>query len=233
MSIKNRLSKLFGEAGGVEPSEVEKVPCRKCGSMILPETASDNEGLCMPCFKNPDRGKPSQIILAARQSPPRFLDRFNANRRTARASEIEPFEGSVAFQILCKCGSDTLRVYGYEAMSQAFPDMPVFLAPLSIECVACNKSDRLFDPRRDGYDGEDHSSAGATGSGKPTAFCCSECQHSEFQIATLLEYSLDDEEMEDWPELSARPQDFFTWFTLYGWCARCGSQAAITDYECA
>jgi rRNA maturation protein Nop10 len=118
-------------------------------------------------------------------------------------------------------------------MSQAYPDLPVFLAPLSLNCSSCGSRTQLFDPRCDGHDGEIKSSAGAVGQGDPSAYCCPNCANRAFDVATLLEYSIDDEEMEDWPELAARPQNYFTWFTLFGWCQSCGKRTSITDYECA
>src|SRR4051812_12127251 len=36
------------------PTAKQKVPCLKCGSLILPVTAERTGGMCMPCF-NPER----------------------------------------------------------------------------------------------------------------------------------------------------------------------------------
>jgi hypothetical protein len=36
------------------PKAMQKVPCSKCGALILPVTAERTGGLCMPCF-NPER----------------------------------------------------------------------------------------------------------------------------------------------------------------------------------
>lgn len=53
------------------------------------------------------------------------------------------------------------------------------------------------------------------------------------QPIVSLEYSLEDEEVAEWEELAARPEDFFTWFVLSGKCVTCGHLAEVTDYECA
>src|ERR1043165_6136151 len=33
---------------------MERIPCSKCGAMILPITAQVTGGICMPCKKNPN-----------------------------------------------------------------------------------------------------------------------------------------------------------------------------------
>ena len=46
-------------------SESERVPCEKCGSKILPNTANSYSGLCAPCHRKlnaPPRGIPSQPL---------------------------------------------------------------------------------------------------------------------------------------------------------------------------
>lgn len=32
-----------------------RVPCKQCGALVLPSTASLTGGMCMPCFKKPER----------------------------------------------------------------------------------------------------------------------------------------------------------------------------------
>ncbi len=39
------------EASPPTPSPAERVPCRKCGTPILPETSQRTGGLCMPCTR--------------------------------------------------------------------------------------------------------------------------------------------------------------------------------------
>ena len=117
--------------------------------------------------------------------------------------------------------------------SLAYPDKLIFAAPIILKCQMCKTNDQLFNPRKDGYDGEIDSSAGVIGNGTPSHFTCSECGNSVFMPAVSLEYSVEDEEMDEWDELAQRPQDFFTWFSLMAKCTQCGILNDITDYECA
>ena len=34
---------------------MERVPCQQCGAMVLPTTSEKTGGLCMPCFKKPQK----------------------------------------------------------------------------------------------------------------------------------------------------------------------------------
>lgn len=62
---------------------------------------------------------------------------------------------------------------------------------------------------------------------------CKGCSQSAFDIAVSLEYSVEDEEMDDWDDLAERPQGFFTLYSLYGKCNGCRQLSDVTDYECA
>ncbi|MCL4176163.1 MAG: hypothetical protein KJ072_00225 [Verrucomicrobia bacterium] len=44
------ISRHFRDKGWGSP--VDRIPCTKCGAMVLPETARATGGLCMPCHKN-------------------------------------------------------------------------------------------------------------------------------------------------------------------------------------
>jgi hypothetical protein len=39
---------------------VQKIPCSKCGALILPSTAEKMGGLCMPCTRQPHSFSPAR-----------------------------------------------------------------------------------------------------------------------------------------------------------------------------
>ena len=211
----------------------ERVPCTSCGTSILPATANATGGVCMPCKQRGVPPEQPEIVKRAYATPARCLLPFTVLADGVVVNELEQRIESTRFQLACTCGSHTLAILGYPMKSPAYPDMDIFAAPVTLRCTACGREERLFDPKTDGYDGEIDSSAGVTGAGEPAAYACKACGQSAFDVAVSLEYSVEDEEMDDWDELAERPQDFFTWFSLYGKCSGCGQLSDVTDYECA
>lgn len=137
------------------------------------------------------------------------------------------------FQLACACGAREFSILGFPAPSSGTSGQGVFHAPISLSCHSCGKTAHLFNPECDGYDGELDSSASVTASGEPSKFLCRKCGETHFLTAVSLEYAIEDEEMEDWEELAAKPQDFFTSFGLFGKCATCGHLASLGTWECA
>jgi len=41
---------------------MEKIPCKRCGTKVLPSTIKNTSGLCMPCFKEPNKKPLSKRI---------------------------------------------------------------------------------------------------------------------------------------------------------------------------
>jgi len=177
--------------------------------------------------------KQSRIVERAYKQPARCLSAFttipNGDVLTGINKRIE----CVNLQLACSCGSGEFEILGHPMASLTYPDQNIFAAVISLICQSCGKLEQLFDPDHDGYNGEIDSSAGVIGTGELKPFICPECGMTTFHPGVSLEYSIDDEEMEDWEELGERPQDFFTWFSLYGKCAKCGHVTEVTDYECA
>ena len=95
-------------------SEIEKISCAECGTMILPSTAEKNNGLCMPC-KSGIRAsiEKRKIELAqAKEAPP------------------EP-------EFIClECGSKKWRSEMH-ANTIMNPDDPWSLATSRVECWDC------------------------------------------------------------------------------------------------
>src|SRR5262249_55419030 len=48
---------------------VQKIPCSKCGAMILPATAEKTGGLCMPCTREPGSFSPPPALGALIEEP--------------------------------------------------------------------------------------------------------------------------------------------------------------------
>lgn len=187
----------------------------------------------MPCKQRGGPPTRSQIVDRAYATPARCVSRFAVLPDGEIIAELEHRIESVQFQLACSCGARGFIIQGFPMASPAYPDQEIFAAPISLQCETCGKREQLFDPKSHGYDGEIDSSAGISGTGEPNAFPCRNCGNSAFEVAVSLEYSVEDEEMEDWEELAERPQDFFTWFSLYGKCLGCRNSSEITDYECA
>jgi len=211
---------------------VEKTPCTACGALILPTTADATGGICMRCRRE-GPPKQSEIVKRAFATPARCLCSFKSSSTGDSIPKGDPRDQSARFQLACSCLANEFSILGYPMPSPAYPDQQIFAAPVSLACQACGKTAQLFHPDRDGYNGEIDSSAGVTGSGDQSEFSCPKCEATTFVPSVVLEYSLDDEEMEEWEELAASPQDFFTWFSLYGKCVNCGHLTDVTDYECA
>ena len=180
---------------------------------------------------------PSQIVAMARATPARCLSGFHVELDPTLASEGPDALDVARFLLTCQCGHASFHILGHNAISQTYPDTPIFIAPITLDCPECRCCTQLFDPRRDGYDAQieegSGSTTGMTGTGTPDHFVCPSCGHREFVPCVCLNYSLDDEEMDDWEELAARPQDFFDWFSLSASCLKCGVSSDVTDYECA
>lgn len=180
-------------------------------------------------------GPPRQSLIVQRAFavPARCLSAFTTFSGGDAIAELEKIIECVRFQIVCPCGTAEFTILGFHKTLSACPDLNIFSAPISLACYLCGRTGQLFDPNRDGYDGEIDSADSVTGSGESSMFFCPRCGETAFRPAVSLEYSLDDDEMEDSAELAARPQDFFTWFTLFGKCVKCGHLTKVTDYECS
>lgn len=211
---------------------VVKVPCSACGALILPTTAQDTGGICMRCKREGSR-KQSQIVQRAYAQPARCLSGFTVDAAGSMVGELDIRIECVRFQLSCPCGASEFAILGHPMVSQAGSGQRVLTAPVSLTCQTCGKARVLFDPKGDGYDAEIGCPGDTTEQGEPESFVCSGCGGSALHAAVSLEYSLEDDEMDDCKPLADRPQDFFTGLMLYGKCPRCNRLAEVLDYECA
>ena len=215
---------------------VDKVACKSCGAKILPDTAERTGGICARCDRlGPP--VPSRIVVQARETPARCLSGFRVNLDPTLAAAGWDALDVARFYLACQCGHASLHILGHNAISESYPDTPIFIAPIAFECQECQRRTQLFDPRRDGYDAEIEeggaSSSGMIGTGTPEPFVCPSCGHRDFLPRVSLSYQFDDEEMDESDDLASRLQDFFDWFALSAECSKCGVSSDVSDYECA
>jgi hypothetical protein len=176
-------------------------------------------------------------VAKARAAPARCLSGFRVELDPTLASEGWDALDVARFLLSCHCGHASFHILGHNAISESYPDKPIFIAPIVLDCTQCGRRTQLFDPRHDGYDAEIDEggawSAGMTGTGPQEQFVCPSCEHGDFVPRVSPRYQFDDEEMDDWDDLASRPQDFFDWFELTAECSNCGVSSDVTDYECA
>ena len=168
--------------------------------------------------------------------PPRCIAGFNA---TPFALPGVKFDGhgmqiNAVFALACSCGSKQHFVHGFSWINpDNFDNVPVFLSPLSLECIACATQTDLIDTDAHGYDAELKSIlATARGRGNPAVYECPKCGRQPLEVFARFEYP--DELFDgDFPEFAGREQDLFSWFSLLGKCRRCSRLLAVADFECA
>lgn len=175
----------------------------------------------------------SEAVKRAYATPARCLSAFETKTTGDAIPNGTPRDQSVRLQLGCNCGSDEFSILGFPMTVSENPSIDIFAAPISLTCLTCHKTQQAFSPVRDGYDGEVGCSAGLLGTGEPAKFQCPKCEGTTHKAAVSLGYSISDEEMEEEKDFAARPQDFFTEFSLHACCITCGNLTDVTDYECA
>jgi len=177
---------------------------------------------------------PDEMASKAIENPPRCIMGFGKDPADSILELIENREENwVYFGLRCGCGEAKLNVMGYEAESQSYPGTRVFIGPLALDCLKCGKTTELMDPRKDGYNGEINSNCTMTGDGPRDRYRCPDCAGDVFHVAVSFEYTVEEDELDDEPEMAQRIQDYFTWFCVYGKCDACEKFLDITDFECA
>ena len=84
----------------------DRVQCTQCSNMILEQRASDNDGLCAPCFKkkNPKTGKDNKSSPLSYE----LLLRTPANRLT-----VQVLQGLIPKHLIHALAVFTLCVVGF------------------------------------------------------------------------------------------------------------------------
>ena len=177
--------------------------------------------------------KVSKLVQTARATPARCLSSFCSTPKVVRGVENRSTISEAGFRLSCKCGATTHNILGHYWTQDPQPNEKLFVAPVSLRCQSCSKTNQLFSPESDGYNGEIESSTGIVGTGEAQTYMCSKCASLEFECAVSLLYTIVDDELNDMEEFSERPQDFFTSFALDAECKNCGETVSVTSYECA
>jgi len=139
----------------------------------------------------------------------------------------------VIFALSCHCGGKSHFVHGFRWTNPDSPRMPVFLSPLALECADCGKKTDVFDSDIHGFEAAlGYGTATIRAAGTRAVFECSRCGRQPLRVYVNLEYS-DDLFDEDHPEFAGRQPQLFSWICLVGFCRRCASLLAISDFECA
>jgi Zn finger protein HypA/HybF involved in hydrogenase expression len=156
------------------------------------------------------------------QVPPRCIENNATQSSESLISLIRKDYGEniEAYAIQCKCGETEL-----------IPVAPIGMGLVSFNCPSCGDNQLLFDPKRDGYDGELGNNDNMDME-EPVLFICPQCGGEEFSLACAFQYSGEDDVLED-EEIEKKPQDLFGWFIFAGECVVCGKTTTICDCECA
>jgi hypothetical protein len=169
------------------------------------------------------------IIQRVRQTPPTCI--ANAAPRLDPGEDV-PDGGQFGthFWLGCPCGSRETAVLCHP--TRVGSDV-LNLAPLAVQCAACDRDIEIFDPARHGYGGEVcGDTAGRRGSGDRRRFRCSACGHATGEPVASFAFNDPEGFVTLPPELAGREQDTFDWFTLELRCAACGETDYVVDYEC-
>jgi hypothetical protein len=175
----------------------------------------------------------AELIQHVLEHPPRCVAGFHVDPASPLLREMPESADVVRFALRCSCGSAAVRVLGCSTADETDHDKHIFLAPLALACSACGAVTEVFDPRRDGHDAEIGECWSMTGEGPRSEFRCSECGAVLMDVVVGFQYPIDDDDFESDEEVARHPQDFFTWFVLYGRCKACGALQEVANYECA
>jgi hypothetical protein len=176
---------------------------------------------------------PINLVRHALRHPPKCIAGFEVGAASQGLEGVPGMDECASFGLKCHCGSESLGILGYYVTPELGSGEKLFVGPISGECPACGRVASIMDPRQDGYDAEDGWCYSIVGEGPPDRYRCSTCGSQVVHPVAVFEYALEEEDLDTDEGLAARPQDFFTWFSLRGTCRACGTLNEITEYECA
>ena len=166
-------------------------------------------------------------------NPPRCISGFGTkfiSEHSVMGGHAEPLHPG--FTLTCGCGHDKLFVKGFLWYNDHYKQ-EYFVCPLTAQCESCKKETGIFDNTKHGYDAEHGFDWGGYEDVKgPETFSCNKCGPTAMIIAVWFENHSDlfldlDE------KCAGRQQDFFSWFTIKGYCPKCKRVLDIADFECA
>ena len=145
------------------------------------------------------------------------------------------------FRLRCPCGGGAFHVRGTHYSKNYKGDPIDFLGdPLELACPSCRRTQILFDRDRDGFNAELDAAAGhppyaRRTDGRPgTEYACRACGGHAMTVWARFEHHPDTCVDSFADRLgSGREQDFFSWLTLVGRCAKCQRLQTVTEFETA
>jgi len=143
------------------------------------------------------------------------------------ADEEFRVRNTIAFGVRCSCGNSALSIKGTKEEGAS-----LFFGCLYIQCPKCSQNNLIFDPSKNGYDGEFHQFKIDYEGAKQELHRCSRCQGENFELAVLLEPENGEDGIFD-ENQKARLQDFFNSIAFYAICTNCSNGEWISSVECA
>ena len=156
---------------------------------------------------------------------PRCLQPFSYRRVQSAIAGVPPDSSYNSYRLVCPCGSDVWRTYGYW-----IPDGKELDDPLDIECCRCHAIRRLIDLKHDGYDGEIGSPWGPP-TGREGVWRCPTCNSTDGHLIASFGYHYEPFDADE-PE-AKRVQDFFDAFLLRHYCLNAEIPVEVATFECA
>ena len=146
--------------------------------------------------------------------------------RSGRYSAVD----TATFAIGCPCGAPTAMLTGFYALTDSFPPNGVFVGPLGIECLECDRATGFFDSREHGFDGEQGCNTHLIGEGIPDRFTCPSCRLARMSVYANFSYhSIEELDHAKWQH----SKDYFSSFDVVGQCAGCSQVMEIASFECS
>jgi hypothetical protein len=176
--------------------------------------------------------------------PPRCLSPFAAERASAADLPGVVLDGhgsslQSVFRLRCRCGGESFHVRGTHIATDFKGDPLDFLGdPLELTCPSCRRTELLFDRYRHGYDAEiDAVPLPPREDRRPaprTEYACPHCGGDAMTLWARFEHNSEACEDSFADRLGGGPeQDFFSWLTVAGRCAKCDRLQTVTEFETA
>ncbi len=157
---------------------------------------------------------------------------FNALKLTSSALADYPFDGhgepiNSIFDVACVCGGRNFVAYAHDRDDEWRDD------PISLKCASCGRESRVFDARKDGYDGAlGHNTYIEPRTTDRVELTDVELGAPPYRLVVRFEH-LSDVLGGDFSEWKGRESDLYSWFTLVA-ISRSGEVAAtLFERECA
>lgn len=168
-----------------------------------------------------------EILELARANPPQCLSGFILKQESPLLPQLKITDTEIAYQLECSCGGTHFKFHGFRYPERERNGNICILAPITVTCSLCGHEAPVFDDDKDGYDAMIDFRSERSDPHEPWTL------DGEYQLAVSFEYSMTDDEIPDFPELTnGHGGDYFTWITIYG--QKDGEEPQnLFDWECA